>query len=103
MEGFVYALVEREFIKSGEPIIKVGMSRKSPDERLRGYPKGSHYIWIRHTLSPTRDEQSILITMRTWFKPRRDIGAEYFEGDQNVVTGLLSTLQKKKKYSHAGT
>ena len=63
MEGFVYALIEREFIKTGESIIKVGMSRKSPEERLRGYPKGSHYIWVRDTPFPVRDERTILASM----------------------------------------
>ena len=96
--GFVYALIEREFTKTGEPIIKVGMSRKcNPADRLRGYPRGSFYIWVRHTPSPVRDERLILATMRIWFKDRRDIGAEYFEGDQNVVTGLLSALMQARE------
>jgi len=97
-DGFVYALIEREFTKTGEPVIKVGMSRKSnPAERLRGYPRGSFYIWVRHTPNPVSDERLILATMRIWFKDRRDIGAEYFEGDQNVVTGLLSALMQARE------
>jgi hypothetical protein len=101
-DGFVYALIEREFTKTGEPVIKVGMSRKSnPAERLRGYPRGSFYIWVRHTPNPVSDERLILATMRIWFKERRDIGAEYFEGDQNVVTGLLSALMQARESMQA--
>ena len=96
--GFVYALVEREFTKTKEPVVKVGMSRKSnPADRLRGYPRGSFYIWVRHTPTPTKDERLILSTMKIWFKQRTDLGAEYFEGDQNVVTGLLSALMQARE------
>eukprot|EP00798_Chlamydomonas_sp_ICE-L_P000736 gene736-2152_t len=93
--GFVYALLEREFTKTKEPVIKIGMSRKAnPADRLRGYPKGSFYIWVRHTPSASKDERLILATMKIWFKQRTDLGAEYFKGDQNVVTGLLSALMQ---------
>lgn len=96
--GFVYALVEREFTKTNEPVIKVGMSSKSnPADRLRGYPKGSFFIWVRHTPTPRKDERLILATMHIWFKHRRDLGAEYFEGDQNVLTGLLSAMMQARE------
>jgi len=96
--GFVYALLEREFTKTKEPVIKIGMSRKAnPADRLRGYPKGSFYIWVRHTPSASKDERLILATMKIWFKQRTDLGAEYFEGDQNVVTGLLSALMQARE------
>jgi hypothetical protein len=95
--GFVYALVEREFVKTGEPVVKIGMSRKTPADRLRGYPKGSFFVWIRHTPTPVKDERLILETMRIWFRQRKDLGAEYFEGDQNVITGLLSALMQARE------
>lgn len=96
-EGFVYALVEREFTKTGEPIVKVGMSRKNnPADRLKGYPKGSYYAWVKHTPTPVEDERRILETLRIWFTNRRDIGAEYFEGDQNVITVLLSAIMQAR-------
>lgn len=96
--GFVYALVEREFTKTKEPVVKVGMSRKSnPADRLRGYPKGSFFIWVRHTPTPVRDERLILDTMHIWFRHRKDLGAEYFEGDQNVMTSLLSALMQARE------
>ena len=102
-KGFVYALVEREFVKTCEPVVKVGMSSKSnPADRLRGYPKGSFFIWVRHTPTPRQDEQLILATMRIWFKSRRDLGAEYFEGDQNVVTGLLSAMMQARESMRSG-
>lgn len=99
-KGFVYALIEREFYKTEEPIIKIGMSRKSdPSERLRGYPRGSFYIWLHHTCTPSEDEKSLLDTVRLWFKQRRDIGAEYFEAEQTQLVMLLNTLMQIKDKS----
>lgn len=96
--GFVYALVEREFSKTGEPIVKVGMSRKNdPAKRLKGYPKGSYYAWVKHTPTPVQDERRILDTLRIWFTSRKDIGAEYFEADQNVLTVMLSAIMQARE------
>ncbi len=78
---YVYLLQEREFIKTGEPIYKVGMTKQEGLMRFKSYPKGSRLlIHICCTDSRTVEREIIKLFCEK-FKQRLDIGFEYFEGD----------------------
>jgi hypothetical protein len=95
-KGFVFGLIDRRVI--GEHIFKIGMSPLlEPVKWLQVYPKDSFYIWLRYTSDPVFDEKLILDTMRLWFKNRIDIGSKYFEGNEDAVIWLLSSLMFAKE------
>jgi len=79
----VYAVIEREFLKTGEPIVKYGCTGVGMDNRMIGYPKGSLLLLTRPVCpsSLKRAEAAVLAGAREKFINRLDIGREYFEGD----------------------
>lgn len=78
---YVYLLQEREFIKTGEPIYKVGMTKQEGLKRFKSYPKGSRLL-IHICCADSRSiEREIIKLFCEKFKQRLDIGFEYFEGD----------------------
>jgi len=78
-------LQEREFIKTGEPIYKLGKTTKTIQERLQGYPKGSRLILCIEVEDCHEKEKKLLDKFRREFKLRKDIGNEYFEGDKQTM------------------
>ena len=83
--GYIYLLQEREFIKTGEPIYKLGKTTKTIQERLQGYPKGSRLILCIEVEDCHEKEKKLLDKFRREFKLRKDIGNEYFEGDKQTM------------------
>lgn len=78
---YVYLLQEREFIKTGEPIYKIGMTKQEGLKRFKSYPKGSRLL-IHICCEDSRTvEREIIKLFCEKFKRRLDIGFEYFEGD----------------------
>jgi hypothetical protein len=88
----MYVIQEREFIKTGEPVYKIGMTNQyNPRTRLQHYPADSClYLLIRKPNALTSEN----IVMDT-LKARRDIthrpeyGREYFEGDPQAIVNVV--------------
>jgi hypothetical protein len=80
MSQFIYLIREREFLKSKEDVYKVGKTTQEPNVRMRSYPKGSELYVIVLVSDCDVYEGKILEVLRKKYKPRTDIGAEYFEG-----------------------
>ena len=80
---FVYMIQEREFMKTGEPIYKIGKTTQEPSRRMEGYPKGSRVIiYIETSLSGCHYmERQLIAEFDRLYKLRDDIGREYYEGD----------------------
>jgi hypothetical protein len=87
----VYLLQEREFIKTKENIYKIGRTKKTMLERLRGYPKGSNVIYQNLFKCCDKIENKLKIVLNLSFKQRIDIGTEYFEGD---LINIINTINK---------
>lgn len=75
-----YIMHEREFIKTGEPIYKIGKTTQTIENRLRQYPNGTKLITWKNVENCHNTEQTIIKQFTEHFIHRTDIGNEYFEG-----------------------
>lgn len=78
-------LREREFIKTGEQIYKVGKTTKDLFKRFSQYPKQSELLMGNRVNDCHKSEEALLKVMRAEFTSRRDIGSEYFEGEEKLM------------------
>lgn len=93
-DEFVYLLQEREFIKTGENIFKIGMTTQSGLARFKQYPKGSKLLLHVLCHGSRLVESVAIIKFKQMFKQRRDIGTEYFEGDPYQMMTELFNLAR---------
>lgn len=97
MPQYIYLLQEREFIKTHEPIYKVGMTKQDNHARFKQYPKGSVLLFQMICTDCSNTEKQILKSFRKQFSARKDIGAEYFEGKYNdMIDVIYSTIKSEK-------
>ena len=85
---YIYLLIEREFLNTGEPIYKIGRTRQNPPwKRFDQYPKNSHLIMLNcvndSILVETQIKKQLIKTQG--IKHRKDIGVEYFEGSLDII------------------
>jgi len=93
---YIYLIQEREFIKTGEPIYKIGKTKKENLTRFKQYSKGSIMLCQIISKDCDEDERELLGIFRTNYVPRRDIGSEYFEGDYTkMIQDIYETMFKK--------
>ena len=78
---YIYILQEREFIKTEEPIYKIGKSKQLNLGRFSQYPNGS--ILYFQLVVPDCDklEKILIHKFKDKYFQRTDIGREYFQGD----------------------
>lgn len=81
MSGYIYILIEREFVKTGETIYKIGKTKQDYMKRFKQYPKDS--VLIKQIYCDDCDgmERELIKLFKIKYTQRRDIGIEYFEGD----------------------
>ena len=77
---YIYLLKEREFIKTGEDIFKIGRSSQFNDKRIKQYPKGSMVLLMIFCGNSKQIEIFLINKFKEIFIQRKDIGVEYFEG-----------------------
>jgi hypothetical protein len=88
--GYLYLLREREFIKTNELIFKVGKTTQNLYQRINKYPKDSELIMAIRVADCHTAETALLKELRRKYIQRRDIGHEYFEGEQQEFMKELS-------------
>lgn len=78
-EHYIYCLIEREFIKTGETIYKVGKSNHI-FKRMNSYPKGSRVLAVFRVNNCHKVEKDLLLALDTNPKIQRapHIGREYY-------------------------
>lgn len=86
--GHIYALIEREFIRSGENVVKVGRAI-SALRRIPQYPKGSRLLFCMYCDDLVGTEAELLRLLDVAFVRRTDIGRESFEGDLNAIVAFV--------------
>ncbi len=82
--GYVYLLIEREFITLNQSIYKIGQTQQTPPwERFKNYPKKSEVFVLLIANNSKEMEQQIKNQLKKTNNiiHRKDIGEEYFEGD----------------------
>ena len=77
---FVYILREREFIKSGETVYKIGKTI-NPKNRMSSYSKGSDILGLFKCENCDQMEKLLIETFDETFVKRKDIGLEYYQGE----------------------
>lgn len=87
--GFIYVLIEREFINNGQNIYKIGRTNQINLRRFRNYPKGSKLLFYmkcfnRNSISIENDIMNDL-KKSEYIKQKNDIGKEYFEGNLKKI------------------
>ena len=92
--GHIYLLQEREFIKTNEPIYKLGKTKTGINsngdlKRFKQYPNGSNLIIYRECDDCDNKEKELLSLFNDKFIQRDDIGREYFEGNYNIMKQLI--------------
>ena len=83
MAQYIYLIQEREFIKTNEPIYKIGKTKQALLERIKKYPKGSNIIISMLCDDCDTAEKFLIDKFKKKYKFRRDYGYEYFEGNPN--------------------
>ena len=105
---YIYLLKEREFIKTGENIFKIGRSSQFNDKRIKQYPKGSMILLMIFCGNSKQIEIFLINKFKEIFIQRKDIGVEYFEGclfkmREIIIENLIKldnlTIEKFKQES----
>jgi hypothetical protein len=95
---YIYLLQEREFIKSGEKIYKLGRTSKENLTRFNQYPKGSELIiQIKCNYSKIIEHLLIKSFKEKFIHHKEYIGNEYFEGDYNIMMDIIYLTIKNEK------
>lgn len=93
--GFIYVLIEREFVRSGENVVKVGRTRNMM-KRLNQYPKGSKLLFCMYCDTLVSTETELLRLLDTAFVRRSDMGRERFQGDINAIVSFVNSFVNLK-------
>lgn len=92
---YIYLIQLREFLKSGEPIFKVGRTQQENFKRFYQYPKGSKILFQMICDNPNEAEKEIIIILKNKYIFRKDIGNEYFEGNFiNMIDDIYKIIKK---------
>ena len=78
---YIYILQEREFIKTEEPIYKIGKSKQMNLGRFSQYPNGSILYFQLVVPDCDKIEKILIRQFKGKYLQRTDIGTEYFQGD----------------------
>ena len=89
MNGYIYVVQIREFVKSDEDVYKVGRTVDIM-RRFKQYPKNSKLIAVFPTKDPVLHERLLLNGIAIRFQRRTDIGSEYFQCNMHVLIAHIS-------------
>ena len=89
---FIYLIKEREFIKTKEPIYKIGKTKQENLQRIKSYPNGSILLLYIITNDCDKKEKEIIQKFKELFIHKKDIGNEYFLGDYNHMINIILSI-----------
>ena len=89
--GYIYLLHTRACVNAQQPVYKVGKTRHTIQQRVRGYDKGTriHCVLPVDVRALDTAERVVLQQLATRFTRRRDYGSEYFEGELGAMTRAM--------------
>ena len=88
----VYLIQEREFVRTGEPIYRLGGTVRIK-QKCREFPTDSKIITILRVNDCVRAEKYLLTRFKERFVQRRDFGNKYFEGDEDQMTDEIRNVK----------
>ena len=100
---YIYLVYEREFIKTAEPIYKLGKTKQINTKRFNQYPKSSILILQLYVSNCDKLENKLIKilknnftqrvrTNKSFLTQRKDIGTEYFEGDIDEIKKIVFNI-----------
>ena len=97
---FIYLIKEREFIKTKEPIYKIGKTKQENLQRIKSYPNGSILLLYIITNDCDEIEKTIINKFKSHFIHKKEFGNEYFMGDYNSMIYLIYNIIISSKKEH---
>jgi len=94
---FIYLLQEREFIKTKEPIYKIGKTKQEKLKRIKSYPNGSELLFYIVCNNCDEIEKTIINKFKGHFIHKKEFGNEYFMGDYNLMIDTIYNIIKSSK------
>ena len=96
MSNSCYIIQEREFIKTGEEIYKIGKTKQEGTKRINQYPKGSEIILLMKVENCDEFENKVKILFNKKYNQRKDIGIEYYKGNKDEMVKDYFNLKNEK-------
>lgn len=97
-QGSNYMIHKREFINSGEKIIKIGLSKQNGLKHMAQCSKGSILVFQRFVTDCIACKKEIIKNFDIKFKNRPDIGRDYYEGDIDEMMYEFMFITNKFSY-----
>lgn len=91
---YIYLLQEREFVKTNENIYKIGKTKQKNLKRIGNYPNGTILVFQIKCIDCDMNEKIILNKFKEHFIHNKDIGLEYFTGDENKMIDIIYNIVK---------
>jgi len=89
---FIYLLQEREFIKTREPIYKIGKTKQEKLKRIKSYPNGSELLFYIICNNCDEIEKTIINKFKIHFNHKKEFGNEYFMGNYNLMIDIIYNI-----------
>lgn len=87
---YIYLIREREFINCNKSVYKLGRTKQELLKRFNQYPKGSELIIQVKVNNCVSGEDFLKKEFIKFFKQRKDIGTEYFEGSDYKMCNIIT-------------
>ena len=100
MNNYIYLLQEREFIKTKEPIYKIGKTKQDAMKRINQYPKGSLCLLHINCDDCDKKESELINIFKNKYEWMQNIGNEYFKGDSiNMIEDIFNYIKNNNSKS----
>jgi hypothetical protein len=93
---YIYLIQEREFIKTKDPVYKVGRTKKENLTRFKQYPKGSNLLLQMICSNCQNIEAQLIKIFKEHFNQRKEIGNEYFQGNYKTMIDIIFSTIKNE-------
>jgi hypothetical protein len=89
---YIYLFKEREFIKTNEPIYKIGKTKQPCLTRLKNYPNGTILLFQINYKDCDTYEKLLISKFKEKFIQIKDLGNEYFKGNYFEMIEIIYNL-----------
>ena len=105
--GYCYLIIPKKYVKkynanqfSNKNICKLGKTDEPhPEDRMHTYSRNCKVIIVFYVRNSSFVEKELIKTFKLFFKRRKDLGNEYFEGSvQSMINEFVATCVKFNKY-----
>lgn len=83
--GYIYLIIEREFINSNQEIYRLGKTKKTIQALSASYPLSSRICIYILCNDYNNIEKELYKLFKEHYKQRLDIGYNYFEGNSSKM------------------